>query len=113
MLKANLSFSNLLLILKDLRIFILSYKNDSLKTLMSDRVRIFACKIHYEQFKKITLTVILINLNKFFMLEQMFHYTQILKHCLRVQQILIFLYWTRNLTKLFMVLNLSPFISLH
>lgn len=34
------------------------------------------------------------------MLEQIFHYTQILLHCLRVQQILIFLYWTRNLTKL-------------
>lgn len=50
--KANLSFLNLLLILKELRIFILSYKNDSLKTLMSDRVRIFACKIHYEQFQK-------------------------------------------------------------
>lgn len=34
------------------------------------------------------------------MLEPIFHCTQILIHCLRVQNILIVLYWTRNLIKL-------------
>lgn len=98
MLKQIYLVLNLLLILKEIRIFILSYKNDSLKTLISDRVRILRDSLW--TIPKITLTVILINLNKFFMLEQIFHCTQILIRCLRVQKILIFLYWTRNLTKL-------------